>query len=398
MRMQLKRSTRAGVGLVLLASSAAADGPGEKPIVGRAQLETTSYSDSDHVTVISPVAAGEIGDREARWNIRGQYLVDAISAASVDIVSTASSHWREVRQAGALEGTYKPRTLGFKVSAALSSEPDYLSFAGGGLVTWDFADKNDTLLVGYALDHDTIGRTRTPFSVFSHTLWQHSFNAGMTFTLSRAAVLSLLGDVIVERGDQSKPYRYIPMFDSAVAASIQRGESINSVNAKRLPERPLEQLPLSRERYALTGRLGYRFMHATLRADERLYVDSWRLFASTSDLRLYLDLSRRTTLGPHLRIHAQNSVYFWRRAYVSDFESDSSWQLPRYRTGDRELGPLFTLGTGFGARIGIGPELDPSELTLVMQGDLAATAFLDDLYLTSRLAGFCTLGIEGAFE
>ncbi|HEY2408049.1 MAG TPA: DUF3570 domain-containing protein [Polyangiaceae bacterium] len=386
------------MGLSLLATSAAAESPAPAPVVERAALQATTYSDSDHVIVFTPVASGEIDDRQERWNVRGQYLVDTISAASVDIVSTASSHWRETRQAGTLEGSYKPRSVGAKVSGAFSSEPDYLSFAGGALLTWDFADKNETLLLGYSLDHDTIGRAHTPFSVFSHRLWQHDLNVGVTITLSRTAILSLLGDVMVERGDQSKPYRYIPMFDALVARGIERGEAIDSVNAKRLPERPLEQLPLSRERYALTARFGYRLAHATLRADERVYADSWRLFASTSDLRLYLDVSKRTTLGPHFRVHAQNSVYFWRRAYVSNFEANNAWQLPRYRTGDRELGPLVTVGTGFGARVGIGPEREPSAFTLVMQGDLAASDFLDDLYLTSRLAGFVTVGIEGAFE
>jgi hypothetical protein len=400
-RLQLIRATRLATTLTLVVVTASAqDEAARKPsstVAARASAQTTAYSDSDHVTVITPVVSGQVSDATAGWSVRGQYLVDTISAASVDIVSTASSHWRETRQAGSVDASYKPETVGAQASAAFSSEPDYLSFAAGGVLSWDVFRKSHTLFLGYALDHDTIGRTGTPFRVYSHTLLQHTFDAGVTLTLNRAAVLSLVGDLMIERGDQSKPYRYIPMFAPDVARTIEKGESINEVNAKRLPERPLEQLPLSRERYALSARFGYRFAHATLRIDERIYTDTWQLHASTSELRYYADLSRRTMIWPHFRFHAQSATYFWRRAYVSEFSASEPWLLPQYRTGDRELGPLSTLGAGVGASFKLG-DMDRSPYTLILQGDMSGTEFLDDLYVTSRLAGFCSIGLEGAFE
>ena len=169
------------------------------------------------------------------------------------------------------------------------------------------------------LDHDTIGRAGTPFSVFSRSLFQHTIAGGVTLTLNRAMVLSLLSDLVIESGDQSKPYRYIPMFSADIAPTIGKGASIDVVNAARLQARPLEQLPDSRERYALTARFGYRFAHATLRADERVYTDTWRLHASTTEVRYIADLSSRFTVWPRVRAHVQNGVYFWNRAYVASF-------------------------------------------------------------------------------
>src|SRR3954447_5628661 len=51
----------------------------------RASTEVSAYTDSDAVHVLSPTVAGSVGDDLAGWSIGGSYLVDAVSAASVDI-------------------------------------------------------------------------------------------------------------------------------------------------------------------------------------------------------------------------------------------------------------------------------------------------------------------------
>lgn len=378
-------------------TSAAAPGATARPLAARMSAHTSVYADSDHVTVVTPAATAEIGDAISSWHAKGQYLVDVVSAASVDIVSTASQRWQEVRQAGEVDAGYKWRRIGAQATAAMSSEPDYASLAGGGNLTWDFGDKSHTAVIGYSLDHDRIGRTGTPIEIFSRSFWQHTVNGGVSLTLNRSALLLLVSDVVVERGDQSKPYRYIPMFSPAVAPTIARGASIDAVNSSRLPERPLEHLPESRERYALTARFGYRFAHSTLRIDERLYTDTWRLHASTTDARYFLELSKRLTVWPHLRAHAQTAVYFWRRAYVAS-AAGTSEQIPRFRTGDRELGPLATLTAGVGGTFNVGPATNPSGFMVDLQGDFMGTDFLDDLYVRSRSAALVSAGLVGVFQ
>lgn len=386
-----------GAGAGTRASARGSGAEAGTSVAARASAHTTFYADSDHVTVVTPVADVDLHDKYSKWHAGGQYLVDAISAASVDIVSTASQRWQEVRQAGSLAAGYKFGDVGAEASGAVSFEPDYASIAGGGTLTWDFADKNYTAIVGYALDHDTIGRSGTPFDVFSRTLWRHTLNAGVTLTLNASTVLSIVSDFIVERGDQSKPYRYIPMFSGAVAPTIGKGASIDVVNALRLPERPLEHLPESRDRYAVTARFGHRFSRSTLRVDERLYTDTWQLHASTTDVRYFMDLSRRFTVWPHLRAHAQSAVYFWRRAYVSSF-AGTTGSVPLYRTGDRELGPLATVTGGAGASLGIGGAENPNGWMLELQADVMGTDFLDDLYVTSRYAALVAGGLVGVFQ
>jgi hypothetical protein len=373
----------------------ATEAPSRSPaaFTKRVSLEMSAYTDTDNVTVFTPSVSATVENVTEGISVHGHYLVDVVSAASVDIVSTASGRWNEVRQAGGLEGTYKPRDTGITVASAVSDEPDYLAFSAGGQVTHDFNEKNSTLLLGYGYGHDTVGYHGTPFSVFSHTVQSSTISLALTQVVNRSTVASLAVEGAIETGDSSKPYRYIPLFSAAEAARVPNGASVAYVTAARLPERPTEQLPLNRQRYSASGRLAHRFDGSTLRAEERVYVDSWLLLASSTDLRWIFGISRRVQLWPHLRVHAQNEVSFWRRAYVS--ESSSLFVLPALRTGDRELGPLVTETAGGGLKVFLGDAGAVKQLSIAAHLDASYTSYLDDLYITARGSVLGALILEG---
>jgi hypothetical protein len=378
---------RALIAAMLLEGTARAQAG--SPYVTRASAETAQYADTDHVFVTTPSLAGSVANPTAGWNVDASYLVDVVSAASVDIVSTASRRWEEGRQAGTLDATYKPAALGVSASGAVSVEPDYVSWAAGLVLTQDLLEKNLTLLAGYDHVEDTAGRTGTPFSVFSHTIHIDGIKAGVTFLLDRATVGSALVDAIIVNGDSSDPYRYVPLFSPGTYVPL--GASIDMVNTLRASERVLEQVPLTRNRYALTLRLAHRFRASTLRLEERLYDDTWGLLAQTADARWIVDLGRRIEVGPHARVHDQGAVDFWRRAYVVE----SGFNFPVYRTGNRELGPLLNVGGGGSLRLGIGPERAPMKWSLAFDLEATYTRFLDDLYLTDRTSVLGALSIAG---
>ena len=298
MRLQLRRPRAALVLLLaVIASAGAARTAGADPKAPDASnlTETVSsdvaeYADTDHVFVFTPSIAGTVANPTAGWSVSGDYLVDVVSAASVDIVSTASRRWEEVRNEGSLSGTYKPGTFGASVNAGVSSEPDYLALNAGGSITQDLRDKTFTWLLGYNYGHDVAGITNTPFSVFSHEIDRHAFKAGATIVINKTTIASFVGDVVVESGDQSKPYRYIPLFAPGVYVPV--GASPDLVNDLRVSERPREQLPLSRDRYAFSVRFAHRLKNSTLRLDERFYTDSWGLKATS---RSSASLRRRSS-------------------------------------------------------------------------------------------------------
>ncbi len=361
----------------------------EGGVVARVSTEAAAYTDTDHVTVFTPSIAGHVASPTAGWSVDASYLADVISAASVDIVSTASSQWSEVRQAGTLDATYKPGRFGVSVDSSISSEPDYLAYALGGTLKADFDERNVSVVLGYGYGHDTIGRTGTPFSVYSHTLDHDAMKAGFTRLLDRATVFGLSADVILENGDPSKPYRYIPLFSPQVAPSVPVGASLQLVTALRTSGRPLEQLPLERDRFALTAKLARRYKRSTARVEARAYADTWSLFAVMTDVRYLWDLGRRWEVGPHVRYYVQSAVSFWKLAYVS-----AGNEVPALRTGDRELGPLMNLTGGGSARFAMGPRTNPDAWALGAHLDVTYTGFFDDLYITRRLATLGALTLD----
>ena len=350
--------------------------------------EIATYADTDHVFVQTPSIAGHVENPIAGYQIDARYLVDVVSAASVDIVSTASRRWEEVRQEGTLSAAYKPGTLGVSATGNVSTEPDYLSWTAGGAITQDVLDKSVTWLAAMYHTHDVAGRTGTPFSIFSRSINRDAFKLGVTLVVDRRTIVSFVGDLVTENGDQSKVYRYIPLF--APGTNVPIGASVDEVSRLRASARPLEQLPLSRERYAVSGRLAHRFHASTLRLDERIYIDSWGLKATSTDARLLFELGPRVESGPHVRLHAQSPVSFWQRAYVLE----PGFNYPALRTGDRELGPLVNATEGWTIRIAVGGAKHPRSWVLGFDLNVSETRYLDDLYVTQRLAGVGGMTLE----
>jgi hypothetical protein len=371
----------------------------EGNLVAKVGSEISAYSDSTSVDVLSPLVTGSVSSPTAGWRVGGSYLVDVVSAASPDIVSEASPPFREVRQDGSVNGAYKRGLYGAEAFGNVSSEPDYLSLGAGLAFTADLADKLVTPRVGVDYSHDTIGRSTTPFSVFHHNLDVGTIEASGTFVMSATSVLLLSGTLQFERGDQSKVYRYVPMFDPATAARVLPGQSYASVNAARESIRPLEQLPLERNRYALGARFAHRFGSATLRLEERLYYDSWRQSATTTDLRFMVDLTHWLRLWPHLRLNAQNGANFYRLAYSPVVDpAHNLISVPTYRTGDRELSPLVTATGGGGLRMALTSPTSTTQLALTLQGDVMYSRYFQSLFITSRTALYGTLGLDAEFE
>jgi hypothetical protein len=382
--------------LATLFGSAGTQAQAASPLDVHSKGEFSVYTDSDAVTVFTPSASATVADPLSGVSVSGGYLIDIVSAASVDIVSTASPNWHEVRQAANLSGEYKPGNVGLRAKSALSYEPDYLSLSGGADALFDLDDKNLSLSLGYAYGHDTAGRTGTPFSVYSLGLRRHALDASLAVLLDRATVFTVTADCLLESGRQEKPYRYLPLFEPSVAAQVPRGANVDLVNRLRLPGRTAERVPDTRQRLALSGRLAHRSASSTLLLDERLYGDSWALLASTLDLRWVVDASRRWFIWPHVRTNLQSGVSFWRRAYVAEL-GDASLALPSYRTGNRELSPLWSQTFGGGARYDLGG-LDPEAWALTVELEGTYTSYRDALYIRERWAAFGALELDMRFR
>jgi hypothetical protein len=312
-----------------------------------------------------------------------------VSAASPDIVATASRRWNEVRYAGTVSGDVKIKSARVGANVAVSVEPDYIARSVGLALSTDLRSKMVTPTLAYNFGFDILGRAETPLDVFRQDIYRHTVDAGVSFVIDASTVV--VGGATAEfiLGDTSKPYRHIPMFTSALASQIPSGATRELIASNRLPFAPLEQLPTDRSRFALFGRAAKRFEKVTIRGDERLYVDSWGQFASTTDGRFYFDLNDDLRLGAHLRFNAQGPVSFWKRAYVAELLPTGTWNVPQFRTSDRELGPLVGVTAGVNMRWAFA-----RVLALQLQAEGLYNQYLDHIYVFNRMGLFTAATLE----
>ncbi|MFO0592012.1 MAG: DUF3570 domain-containing protein [Polyangiaceae bacterium] len=365
-------------------------------------LEFSAYHDSDHTDVVTPAILMKVESPTGGWGVNGSLLIDVVTTASADIIANASPRWTETRYVPALGGHKKFGDVDVSLGGGASIEPDYISAGGSVGASVDLRKKTVTPALAYGFGYDLSGRSGTSFSVFSHPILRHSADASITFVVDKATFFTPSVTAVFESGDSSKPYRYIPMFSEDIANQIKnglQGLTPEAVNQYRLNDRVLEQLPVTRQRYAIAARIAHRFASSTLRAEERLYIDSWGLKATTTDARFLVDATKEFRLWPHVRVHAQDGVDFWQIAYAAKTTSTggklTNLVVPYYRTGDRELGPLLGLTLGAGARIGFGKD---SMWGLTATFDFVYTRFLDHLYILQRFGYFGATTLEAEFD
>ncbi len=358
----------------------------------RGGLEFFNYNDSVNVNVSSPTAFFSAENPTAGWRVGASYTVDIVSNASPDIVAMASRRFDEVRNAGSIAGEIKAGPARIGLDVGVSIEPDYIGRSVGAAVSADLRNKTLTPALAYHLSFDILGKRNTPKDVFSRNIYTHTIDLGMSIVANATTIIGVAGTAEILMGDTSKPYRHIPMFAADVAARIPRGASPDLVSGVRLPVAPFEQLPDFRARFAIAGRAAHRFESATLRAEERLYADTWGLKASTTDVRVLFDVGKQVRLGPHARFHIQGPVSFWQRAYVAT-PTSSGWELPQYRAGDRELGPLFSTTLGMGVRLQV-----TDIFAIGLQAEGMYTQFLDAIYVYDRWGVFSATTLEFGVE
>lgn len=360
-------------------------------------FEASVYHDSNFTDVATPAILAKVESPTGGWGANASFLVDVVTTASADIIANASPRWTEVRYVPAAGGHKKFGDVDVTLGGGASIEPDYLSVGGSIGASIELRQKTVTPALSYGFGYDIQGRSGTSYSVFGRPLVRHSVDASVTFVVDKATFFTPSFTAVFESGDPSKPYRYIPMFNEDIAAQIKNGLAgltPEAVNTYRLGVRPLEQLPFTRQRYALAGRLAHRFTSSTLRLEERLYIDSWGLPASTTDARFIIDATKDLRAWPHLRVHAQGAANFWQIAYVAK-PTSTGLIVPFYRTGDRELGPLVSLTAGAGGRIAFGKE---KNWGLSATFDFVYTRFLDHLYILQRFGYFGATTLEVELE
>jgi hypothetical protein len=345
------------IGLVLVATNAAsAQVTDEEPGKGDAKGSVAYYADSDKTTVLTSVAEGSVRLPQPVI-VNAHALVDAVSSASVDVISAATTRFDENRielganaQAGFAQST--EGSFGY----TNSRENDWQSHALELGLSRELAKKNAKLSVGYGFTRNYVGRASDPN--FEKVLDVQSAQLGLSQILGRKTYASITYTLAALSGYQGSPYRFVTTMD---------GVSV--------PESP----PEVRVRHAVTLRLMHMLGTKNIvDAQYRLYLDDWGLLSHTAEAAYTYQLADTWTLRLRLRGYRQNHASFYQERYAMPV---------RYMTIDRELSTFWdTTGGVKLAYLGDSWDLDAKVDTIIYR-------FEDYARLKGRVAIVSGLGV-----
>ena len=245
----------------------------------------------------------------------GNYYVDMVSSASIDVITTASPYTEERKQ-WSLGMDYLRGNTTMRVNYVSSEEPDYDAETVSFSVSQDMFGDLTTLTLGYALGDDLVRRTDD--LSFERPLDKQIYSVGLTQILTKNLISTLNYETITDEGYLNNPYRSVRYSDlsSAVGYSFEPELYPNTRTSNAIGIRARYFLP-------------YR---AAIEGEYRYFTDTWDIEGHTLALT-YIHPWGDWTFTGKFRYHDQTGAHFY-----SDLFPVS--EATNFRGRDKELSPL----------------------------------------------------------
>jgi hypothetical protein len=245
----------------------------------------------------------------------GNYYVDMVSSASIDVVTTASPYTEERKQ-WSLGMDYLRGNTTMRVNYTSSEESDYDAETVSFAVSQDMFGDLTTLTLSYALGDDLVRRVDD--LGFERDLDKQIYSVGLTQILTKNLISTVNFETITDEGYLNNPYRSVRYFDptSAVGYSFEPELYPNTRTSNALGIRARYFLP-------------YR---AAIEGEYRFFTDTWDIEGHTASLT-YIHPWGDWTFTGKFRYHDQTGAHFY-----SDLFSQS--EATNFRGRDKELSAL----------------------------------------------------------
>ena len=248
-----------------------------------------------------------------KFSLAASYYVDAVSNASIDVVTTASPY-RETRTEYGFSADYVYRDSQITLATSSSQEPDYTANRLGIDVAQEVFGGMTTVSLGFTRGADKVGKRNAPeFSdVARH--WQYRF--GVTQILTPRWIGSANFEALADDGYLGSPYRVARVFGAAVPERNPRTRSGRAL------------------KFRVIGDLGSR---DALHVDDRYYRDTWAIKAHTAEAGYSRYFGEAWLADGFLRLHTQKGALFY---------SDNATSETTYVSRNRQLSTFNSIGLG----------------------------------------------------
>ena len=245
----------------------------------------------------------------------GNYYVDYVSSASVDVLTTASPYSEE-REQWSLGMDYLRGNTTMRLAYVSSVESDFDATTYAFSVSEDMFGDLTTITLSYAYGEDIVGRSDDPSFMRENTR-QH-YGVSVSQILTRNLIATLNFETITDEGFLNNPYRSVRYLDSTAALGY-------SFEPELYPETRTSNAVGLRARYFLPYR-------AAVEGEYRFFTDTWDIIGHTVSLT-YVHPWGPFTFEGKVRWHDQSGASFFRDIFPRS-------EATNFRARDKELSPL----------------------------------------------------------
>nr|WP_295775349.1 DUF3570 domain-containing protein [Rhodoferax sp.] len=273
-------------------------------------------------------------------SLSASYYMDAVSNASIDVVTTASPY-SESRSEYGVGVEYVYRDSKVSLTTSTSREGDYTANRVGLDITQETFGGMTSVSLGFTRGNDTIGKHASPEFADVAAHWQ--YRLGVTQILTPKWVMSANAEVLADDGFLGSPYRVARVFGATVAERTPRTRSARAI------------------KFRLIGDLGSR---DSLHADYRYFWDNWDIKAHTAEVGYSRYFGDKWLADTSLRFYRQDHALFY---------SDNAMQESTYISRNRQLSTFNSVGLG--ARVAYNLQTVPGKYALKLHGAYEYTSF-----------------------
>jgi hypothetical protein len=231
--------------------------------------------------------------------VEGNYFVDKVSGASIDVLSTASVI-KDTRKQKSLSLDYIHDKTQYNLSYTNSTERDYISNTTHFSLSQDMFGDLTTVSLGFTDSHDKIGENNGSANVpvvswLGHST-SRSYEGGLSQIITKNLIAGTTLEVITDQGLLSNPYRSI-RYKDAVPLGYSLGSQV-------YPNTHTSTAVETRAKYFLPYR-------AALSLSYRYFGDTWGIRANTIELDYTHPIANKFIFEGRLRHYSQNSATFY---------------------------------------------------------------------------------------
>ncbi|WP_341888351.1 DUF3570 domain-containing protein [Variovorax sp. YR752] len=246
-------------------------------------------------------------------SLSGSYYVDAVSNASIDVVTTASP-FKEKRTSYDFNVDYAHRDSMMSMGVYRSKEPDYEADSVSIDVAQEVYGNMTTVALGFTRGVDKVGKRGEPSFADKAKHWQ--YRLGLTQVLTPTMLASANLEVVSDSGYLGNPYRAARVFGATVPERMPRTRTSRAM------------------KFRIVADLGDR---NAARAEYRYFWDTWDIKAHTLEGGYSRYVGTDWLADGFVRLYSQGEALFY---------SDNATSETTYLTRNRQLGAFRSFGLG----------------------------------------------------